>query len=62
MSLKYNLPIELVRLQWNLLSVRPHREEDYKAYVPEAFAELKDRDRCSCGRTGEIAVIANLVQ
>ena len=44
MSGKYKLPIELVRLQWKLLPVRLHREEDYKTYMPEAFAELKDRD------------------
>jgi predicted nucleic acid-binding protein len=43
-SHKYKLPVELVRLQWKLLPVRLHREEDYKAYLPEALAELKDRD------------------
>ena len=44
MASKYKLPVELVRLQWKLLPVRFHREEDYKAYLPEALAELKNRD------------------
>ena len=44
MAGKYKLPVELVRLQWKLLPVRLPREEDYKAYLPEALAELKDRD------------------
>jgi len=44
MARKYRLPLELVRLQWRLLPVRLHREEDYTAYLPEALAELKNRD------------------
>jgi len=44
MARKYKLPVEFVRLQWKLLPVRLHREEDYKAYLPAALAELKDRD------------------
>jgi predicted nucleic acid-binding protein len=44
MARKYKLPVELVRLQWKLLPVRLHREEDYKGYLPEALAELKNRD------------------
>jgi predicted nucleic acid-binding protein len=44
MARKYKLPVELVQLQWKLLPVRLHREEDYKAYLPEALAELKERD------------------
>ena len=41
---KYRLPVELVSLQWKLLPLRLHREEDYKAYLPDALAELKNRD------------------
>ena len=44
MAHKYKLPVELVILQWKLLPVRLHREEDYKAYLRGALAELKNRD------------------
>ena len=44
MARKYKLPVELVRLQWKLLPVRLHREEDYETLLPEALAELKNRD------------------
>jgi len=44
MAQKYGLPVELVSLQWKLLPVRLHREEDYKAHLPNALAELKNRD------------------
>jgi len=44
MAHKYKLPVELVSLQWKLLPVRLHREEDYKAYLRDALAELKNRD------------------
>ena len=45
MAQKYKLPVELVSLQWKLLPVRLHRQEDYKAYLPDALLELKNRDR-----------------
>jgi len=44
MAQKYGLPVELVSLQWKLLPLRLHREEDYKAHLPDALAELKNRD------------------
>ena len=44
MAQKYGLPVELVSLQWKLLPLRLHREEDYKAHLPNALAELKNRD------------------
>src|SRR5919197_1483368 len=44
MAAKYKLPADLVQLQWKLLPIRFHREEDYKSYLPEAVAELKNRD------------------
>jgi predicted nucleic acid-binding protein len=44
MAAKYRLPVHLVQLQWKLLPVRLHREEDYKPYLSEAVSELKDRD------------------
>src|SRR5262245_928681 len=44
MAQRYQLPVELVRLQWKLLPVRLHPEEDYKSYLPEALSELKNRD------------------
>jgi predicted nucleic acid-binding protein len=44
MAHKYKLPVELVSLQWKLLPVRLHPEEDYRAYLPDALAELKNRD------------------
>src|SRR4030095_1495011 len=44
MAQKYRLPVELVSLQWKLLPLRLHREEDYKAYLRDALAELKNRD------------------
>jgi predicted nucleic acid-binding protein len=44
MAKKYELPAELVRLQWKLLPVRLHPQEDYKSYLPGALVELKNRD------------------
>jgi predicted nucleic acid-binding protein len=44
MAQKYKLPVELVSLQWKLLPVRLHREQHYKAHLPDALAELKNRD------------------
>jgi len=44
MADKYELPVELVRLQWKFLPVRLHPEEDYNSYLPEALSELKNRD------------------
>ena len=44
MARKYNLPAEFVRLQWKILPVRFHSEEDYKAYLPEALEALTGRD------------------
>ena len=44
MAQKYGLPVELVSLQWKLLPLRLHREEDYKAHLPDALAGLKNRD------------------
>ena len=44
MASKYKLPIELVQLQWTLLPLRFHNEEDYSMYFEEAFDTLKDRD------------------
>jgi predicted nucleic acid-binding protein len=44
MAAKYKLPADLVQLQWRLLPIRFHPEEEYKSYLPEAVAELKNRD------------------
>jgi predicted nucleic acid-binding protein len=44
MAQKYDLPTELVQLQWKLLPVRFHPEDDYTAHLRGALAELKDRD------------------
>ena len=44
MASKYDLPIELVQLQWKLLPLRFHTEKDYRGHFEEAFAALKDRD------------------
>lgn len=44
MAAKYNLPLELVQLQWKLLPLRFHTAKDYSNYFEEASAELKDRD------------------
>ena len=44
MASKYNLPVELVLLQWKLMPLRFHTENDYRGCFDEAFATLKDRD------------------
>ena len=44
MAQKYRLPVELVSLQWKLLPVRLHREEDYREHLRDALSELKNRD------------------
>ena len=41
---KYNLPLELVQLQWKLLPLRFHAESDYSSCFEEASAALKHRD------------------
>jgi len=44
MASKYELPEELVQLQWKLLPLRLHPVNDYLHYFPEALNQLKDRD------------------
>ncbi|HSS50064.1 MAG TPA: PIN domain-containing protein [Thermoanaerobaculia bacterium] len=45
MAAKYNLPIDLLQLQWKLLPLRLHPFEDYADHFEEAFRDLKGRDR-----------------
>ena len=44
MASKYELPIELVEMQWKLLPLRIHPVDDYHSRLPQAIADLKDRD------------------
>ncbi|MBI3757892.1 MAG: PIN domain nuclease [Deltaproteobacteria bacterium] len=44
MASKYELPIELVEMQWKLLPLRIHLTEEYHSQLPQAIADLKDRD------------------
>jgi hypothetical protein len=39
MAEKYELPVELVSLQWKLLSVRLHSEQEYKSHLAETLVE-----------------------
>jgi predicted nucleic acid-binding protein len=44
MAGKYRLPVELVEMQWKLLPLRIHPVSDYHNELPQAIADLKDRD------------------
>lgn len=44
MASKYELPIELVEMQWKLLPLRIHPTDEYRSQLPQATADLKDRD------------------
>ena len=44
MASKYELPIELVEMQWKLLPLRIHLTDEYRSQLPQAMADLKDRD------------------
>ena len=44
MARKYELPSELVEMQWKLLPLRIHPANDYRSRLPQAIADLKDRD------------------
>jgi predicted nucleic acid-binding protein len=44
MAGKYELPEELVEIQWRLLPLRVHPVGDYRRHLRKAIADLKDRD------------------
>jgi predicted nucleic acid-binding protein len=44
MAAKYDLPLELVLLQWKLLPIRLHPEPDYASILPRAKRDLSKRD------------------
>jgi predicted nucleic acid-binding protein len=44
MASKYELPIELVEMQWKLLPLRIHLADEYHSQLPQASANLQDRD------------------
>ena len=44
MASKYELPFELVEMQWKLLPLRIHLTDEYRSQLPQAMADLKDRD------------------
>ena len=41
---KYELPVELVEMQWQLLPARIHPVDDYHTQLPQALADLKNSD------------------
>jgi len=44
MANKYELPVEVVEVQWKLLPLQIHRMDEYHSQLPQALADLKDRD------------------
>jgi len=44
LSAKYGLPEDLVKLQWRMLPVVVHAESAYERRLPDARAQLADRD------------------
>ena len=44
MASKYELPMELVEMQWKLLPLHLHSTDEYRSQLPQAIADLKDRD------------------
>jgi predicted nucleic acid-binding protein len=45
MAAKYNLPIDLLQLQWKLLPLRLHPFDDYADHFEEALRDLTERDK-----------------
>jgi predicted nucleic acid-binding protein len=41
---KYELPVELVEMQWKLLPLRVHPRDDHHSWLRQAIADLRDRD------------------
>jgi len=44
MARKYELNVDLVELQWKLLSLRIHSINDYRRQLPEAIRDMAHRD------------------
>ena len=44
MARKYGLSKELVEMQWQLLPLHIHSIDEYRGQLPQARADLKDRD------------------
>ena len=44
MASKYALSNELVEMQWKLLPLHVHSMDEYRSQLPQAVADLKDRD------------------
>lgn len=44
MAKKYDLPSEIVELQWKLLPICIHPLDDYRDFYADAHRDLKDRD------------------
>ena len=44
MASKYELSRELVEMQWKLLPLHIHSMDEYRGQLPQATADLKDRD------------------
>lgn len=44
MAAKYDLPVDLVQLQWRLLPTVRHPQADYAEHLPAALERLRERD------------------
>ena len=44
MAQKYELNVELVEMQWKLLSLRIHSINDYRHQLPQAIRDMARRD------------------
>ncbi len=44
MASNYELPVELVEMQWKLLALRIHPVDDYRRRLRKAITDLKGRD------------------
>lgn len=44
MAHKYGLSVELVEMQWKLLPLRIHSINDYRRQLPQALADMGQRD------------------
>jgi len=44
LATQYSLPLELVEMQWRLLPVRVHVEDEYAGHVDRARSRVADRD------------------
>ena len=44
MAVQYDLPVQFLEMQWKLLPLQVHAEQDYHRYLNQALVDLAKRD------------------